>query len=194
MAETFKLKGKSFLGGYRNSFGLTELHEVENLEIVSIAHPRDGGTDLSQQVKSEFGIVLPEAGSTTGSIDENGLWFRMSQDQYFAVFPSYSMSAFRRIQQAIGSSGYCTEQTDNWVMMRLIGELARPALERLCPVDIDPSVFPPGSQARTVMAHHAALVYCVEFNHFLLFSVSSSAHCFRHAIETSLWAVSKPLS
>ena len=182
----FTLKAEPFLGGFQKSFGSTDLREVTDLEIVSVSCPIGGLDPLRTRIESVFGTALPGPGFSSGSISDGALFVWMSPDQWFAVTESGSQPALGQFQDKIGPLGYFTSQTDNWAVLRLDGDIALPALERICPIDLHPSVFPPRSAARTVMEHLGTLICCEDRNRYLLLSASSSARSFLHAVETSI--------
>lgn len=187
----FVLTPQPFLGGCSRSFGDTSLTEVTDLAIVSLARPLDGDGALDAAIKGAWGCETPAPGrSSTGP---NGLRvLRMSPDQLLVLLPAASGPALAApgIADALGGAAYVTEQTDNWVVLRLDGPLARPALERICPIDLHEDAFAPGQFARTMMEHLGAVVLREETGDFLLLSASSSAGSFLHAVETSLEYVS----
>ena len=79
-----------------------------------------------------------------------------------------------------------TIQTDAWVILRISGPLALKALERICPINLEPDVFLENDIARTIMEHLGSIVICEKVGSYLVMSASSSAKSFLHALETSL--------
>ena len=71
-------------------------------------------------------------------------------------------------------------------MLRLRGEKAREALERICLLDLDESAFQVGDAARTAMEHLGTVILREGSDCFLLMSAGSSAKSFLHAVETSV--------
>ena len=175
-----------FLGGYREKFGETLLEEITDVAIVSIACPLGGEDDLGFAVSGAWGVSLPEPGQASSAKREDLILFGMSSDQFFCVFPESDQLPATRIASAIGSAGYVTDQSDNWVALQLSGSLATTALERICPIDLELTVFPVGGVARTLMEHLGAVVYRIDEDSFFLLSASSSARSFLHAVETSI--------
>ena len=60
------------------------------------------------------------------------------------------------------------------------------ALERICPLDLDPLGFEGDGAARTTMEHMGAFVMRDGEGGFFLMSARSSAKSFLHAVETSI--------
>lgn len=81
---------------------------------------------------------------------------------------------------------YSSDQSDAWVMLSIDGPRSRRALERVCPLDLHPDVFPLGAVARSLVEHLNAIVLREGENAFLLLSPRSSARDFLHEIETSI--------
>ena len=94
--------------------------------------------------------------------------------------------AARVISNQLGEAGYYTDQTDSWVTLRVSGAKSRTALERICPIDLDPKAFSPGAVTRTVMEHHGAIILRDGQNSFVLLSARSSACSFLRAVERSV--------
>jgi heterotetrameric sarcosine oxidase gamma subunit len=179
----FMLTAEPFLAGYSQDFGLVELAEITNLSIVSLAMPLNGQTAFTTAVKTALGAPLPTTGMSHSGAPLTHL-LRMSPDQFMALLPA--ATAPETIIKNIGAAGYCTDQTDNWVILRLKGPSARTALERICPVDIDPQAFPQSAFARTMMEHLGTIILNEGRDSFLLLSASSSSGSFLHAVETSI--------
>jgi heterotetrameric sarcosine oxidase gamma subunit len=177
------LKAEPFLGGYRENFGTVELVEIVDLSIVSLAIPLDGLAIFTKAIKAILGLAIPKPG-TTQSADAGIHLLRTSPDQLLLLL--HDTIAPSDVVSGIGTSGYCTDQSDNWVTLRLKGPMARTALERICPIDIDPEVFPKGAFARTSMEHLGAFIISEGDYSYLLLSASSSAGSFLHAIKTSI--------
>ncbi|WP_229802146.1 sarcosine oxidase subunit gamma [Paramylibacter ulvae] len=81
---------------------------------------------------------------------------------------------------------YTTDQTDGWVTLEISGENTISALERICPINLHPDQFQIGHAARTAMEHMGCIILRTDTQTFHLFSASSSAESFLHAVETSI--------
>jgi len=182
------LKAEPFLGGYSHDFAGAVLTEVTDHAIVSLATPLGGGAALAEAVQKAWGSALPQPGAATSAGDATLI--SATADSYLALLPAVEGLAVTGVAEALGDAGYYTEQTDNWVMLRLSGTLAVPALERICPLDLDEAVMPVGSAQRTVMEHLGVFIVREAADQFLLLSASSSAGSFLHAVELSVKNVS----
>jgi sarcosine oxidase subunit gamma len=109
----------------------------------------------------------------------------MGADQFFLLFSAPDCDPSISIRQSIGGAGYIVDQSDSWAMVRLTGPNCRAALERICSLDLDPGVFPPGRVARTVMEHLSVIILCETDTKYTLLSPRSSAGSFMHALDTS---------
>jgi len=186
----FSLKAEPFLSGFIRDIDGTVLTEVTDQSLVSIAQPLDGREALQKAVKSAWGCALPAPGQSAAGKDGPLRLICMGADAYMVLMPADGPLAVPDVTRALGRAGYYTEQSDNWVILRLSGPLAIAALERICPIDLHPNVLPAGSFARTSMEHLGAIVMRDSDNRFLLISPSSSARSFLHAVETSIEYVS----
>ncbi len=186
----FLLKAEPFLGGFSRDIGGTVLTEVTDQALVSIAQPLGGREALEKAVKSAWGCALPAPGKSAAGTDRPLRLICMGADAFMVLMPANGPLAVPDVTRALGTAGYYTEQSDNWVILRLSGPLAIAALERICPIDLHPDALPAGSFARTSMEHLGAIVMRESDDQFLLLSPSSSARSFLHALETSIEYVS----
>lgn len=181
----FMLEQEFFLGGHRMRFRDSHLIEVTDLAIASVACPLEGRAELEGAVMTSWSAELPGPGRSTASANGQVMILGMSPDQFFVISTPAPTAAGEFVPKAVAEAGYVSDQSDNWVALRLEGPLVLPALERICPLDLDPAAFAVGSVARTVMEHIGAIIHREGPDRFLLFSASSSAHSFLHAVATS---------
>lgn len=186
----FELYTTSALGGYDHDFDRAALKEVTGLAIVSVAVPLDGQAALTAAVKSAFGCALPKAKASVLSRNKSMRLVPSQADQFFVLFDHAGAAAADVVADRLGDAGYYTDQSDNWVALALSGPLARPALERLCPIDLHPASFKVNASARTVMHHLGVLIIRTGEHEYLLISARSSALSFLHAVETAVENVS----
>ncbi len=172
--------------------GSIELHELGGLELVHVAVQRERLPQLIERLQDSVGLAWPEPGrfvasraTAAGPSEEPLRMMWLAPDQCMVLAPRGS-AELARVIESIEPFGHVTDQSDNWVAVNFAGELAVPALERICPLDLHISAMPHGSAARTVMEHLAVIIARVSDDGFVLLSPSSSAHSFRHALVTSV--------
>lgn len=184
MAE-ITLRAAPILGGIDIAKAGCRLVERDDLALVSLAIPLGGRTAVQKALQAGFGLDLPGPVATTTGTD--GLRaLQTAPDQLMLVFVHPTPDAERFVAEKTGGAGYTTDQTDAWVRLDLSGAAAVTALERLCPLDLHQTRFPPGSAARTAMEHIGTIIIRTAADRFLLLSASSSARSFLHAFETTL--------
>jgi len=188
----WKLHSVPFLGKAHVEFEETHIAEVPDLSLVSIAFSSNRRGELEQALQDSLGLALPSPGRSEMAADGSIGLFWMAPDQLLALASGQEsdQTLLDHVRNVTGNAGYYTNQTDNWCALRLGGNLAMPALERVCPLDLHVSVFPMGSVARTVMEHIHTVIHRENERQFLLLSPSSSAQSFMHAITASLRNVS----
>lgn len=174
------------LNGYRETFSGTQLEEWADLAIVSIAVPQGNKAALNKAMADAFGATVPETGQITTSSDGKIRFLGMSPDQIFVLLDEPETGAEQRIEAAFKGCGYFTLQSDNWVKLRISGPASLTALERVCPVDLDPAAFPKTRVARTVFEHMGTIVLSDGEDSFLLLSAASSAGAFLDAVRESI--------
>jgi heterotetrameric sarcosine oxidase gamma subunit len=185
-----KLSAVTPLGDLRRDFAGTSLAEVSGKALVSIAIPCGGEVAMAKAVSGAYGIKPPAIGSSAESRDGAARFLGLQSDQFFLLFDHSGDRAVEVVSGKLGDAGYYTDQSDSWAMLRLAGPQSLAALERICPLDLDVTAFPPGAVGRTAMEHLGAIILREPEDTFLLLSARSSARSFLHAVETSLVNVS----
>ncbi len=185
MADSTLIAENPLRGFDRNHAGIV-VAEISGFSLVSIASPLGGEDALRAAIHSWLGISWPQVGSSTFSRKDKTRLLGLQRDQIFAMFDHPGDHAVRVISNQLGEAGYYTDQTDSWVMLRVSGAKSRTALERICPIDLDPKAFSPGAVTRTVMEHHGAIILRDGQNSFVLLSARSSARSFLRAVERSV--------
>lgn len=182
----YLLKAQSPLNGTNRTFEGVIINEITNRDIVSIATPSGGKDALSGAVRTTYQATLPTVGQWTGSSVDNAQFLGMTADQYFVVFDHSGSEPQVVIERNLGHTGYFTDQSDSWVIIKIGGPKCRSALERICSIDLHPTVFPEGSVSRTLMEHLGTIILSERNNDFLLLSARSSAKSFLQTIQESV--------
>lgn len=184
------ITARPLLDGFDHDFAGTRLRELTDLAVVSVAVPLRGMGKLKAAVKKGYGLSMPTPVKSTVSKDSKTRIVSTQPDQVFVLFDLKTPDAEAKVAKAIGETGYLTDQTHSWVGLELSGHKAHEALERICQIDLHPSVFPLNASARTSMEHMGALIVRTGKDSFLLMSATSSGASFLHAVETSVKYVS----
>ena len=174
------------LGGFSRDFAGARLREPEDLAIVALALPLGEEAAALAAIGAGFSAAPPAVGRSALSADGAFRLLRLGQDQLFVLFQRPTPDAEAVVARKIGAAAWITDQTDVWAALELSGPLARAALARICPLDLDPRAFGPDAVARTIMEHLGTIVARTGEDAFLLLSASSSARSFLHAVETSI--------
>ncbi|MGI9522478.1 MAG: sarcosine oxidase subunit gamma [Hyphomicrobiaceae bacterium] len=171
-------------------FEALTVQSVTGIAVVSIAIPSHGLDDVAARVRQAYGTSLPEVGHLTISNADDIRFLRLARDQVFVLFKDPGHDPLAPISRQLGGLAYLVDQSDSWVMLSVEGAQARSALERICPLDLDPRIFPEDRIARTVMEHVAVIILRSSYDRFLLLSPRSSAQSFAHAVRVSAENVS----
>lgn len=178
-----KLEATSALGGYDQTFGSVQITEVTGKSLVSVATPLDGAAALAGALQAAHGAEVPAAGRVTQA--DGALFLGLAQDQFFVLTDDLGDWPEKRVGAALNGTGYVTDQSDSWVILRVSGADVREALARICPIDLHPDVFGQGQMARTSMEHLGTIIIAEGHDSYLLMSARSSASSFLHAVELS---------
>ncbi len=165
------------------TLGNNRITERDDLALVSVAIPLDGEDTLEGALKQGWSLPLPSP--NLSATDGETRAMRTAPDQILLLFPHARPDANAHVQARLNGAGYTTDQTDAWIVLELSGPETLPALERICPLDLNTSVFPTGACARTVMEHMGAIILRLDDDRVLLLSARSTAASFLHAVETS---------
>ncbi len=186
----YTLIAQAPLEGYRKTFANTELSEVTDLAIVSLAIPQNGDSTFGDALFAAYSCEIPAAGrsSLSPSTEARLLW--MQQDQYFLLTEYTEYSVVESVSEKLEGTAYLSDQSDSWVILRLSGPQSMTALERTCPIDLHPQAFPSNAVSRIIMEHMSAVIINEGEDSYLLMGLRSSAKSFLHAIETSIENIS----
>ena len=182
----YELKSISPLDGYSRRFEENFLEEIVDMEVISIATSEKNKDFLNKKLIENFNLELPVPGNSY--LTSNGLnrLMGLSLDQWLMVSFDQEYQLSPLLENCLSKNSYLTLQTDAWVCIRISGPSALKALERICPINLDPEIFLKDYIARTIMEHLGSIVICENPNSYLLMSASSSAKSFLHALEVSL--------
>ena len=181
----FTLNAESPLGGVRIDLDGISIREMADLALVSIAVPRGGEDALNQALKRSYKAELPIVGTSTLSPAKDVRFLGLQRDQVFLLTKHLSDSPVVTILENLGNAGYYSNQSDSWAVLELSGPKSRAALERICPIDLDPDEFHEGAVTRTQMEHLGVIILRIYADKFLLFSPTSSSRSFLRMVETS---------
>lgn len=173
------------LAGTDISIGGVRLAAQTEISIVSIALPLEQETEATAALEAAYKLALPESGHSIVASDGARV-VRTALDQAFILLPEIQHSPERMVSEKLLETVYTTDQTDVWAALTLEGSGAVAVLERVCPLDLDPSLFPKNAAARTMMEHLGVLIIRTDDAAFLLLSASSSAASFLHMLKTSM--------
>ena len=179
----FRLTATPPLAGTNRRFGQNRIVARTDLALVSVAVPLGGEAALAEALTQNWGIDLPAPKLSTGTDRMRAV--RTAPDQMMLIFPHETPDAEVVVQSVLDGRGYTTDQTDVWAILEVSGPGVLRALERICPLDLDPEAFPIGAFARTVMEHMAAMILRTGDDRFLLMGAGSSAGSFLEEIERS---------
>lgn len=171
------------LGGMDHYIGANRITEQTQLALVSVAIARDTQEDLADRLQQNWGLAFPSPTGSTTSGDWRAI--SMTADQLLLIRPGDGSATERQVKEAVGRSGYTTNQTDAWAVLSVEGPDILPAMERICPINLTLPAFPVDASARTAMEHLGVLVVRLSEHRLLLLSASSSALSFAHSVETS---------
>jgi sarcosine oxidase subunit gamma len=105
------------------------------------------------EVAARLGLAaLPVGSVATAGAGLSVIWCGL--DQWLLE----GAGADAALAERLADAAAVVDQSDGWATLTLRGPDATAALARLVPIDLDPSVFPPCSAARTQLRHVATLL------------------------------------
>lgn len=147
----------------------------------------EGSLDaLIAAFEQKFSSPLPSAGKL--SCHDGGFAFWTAPNQWFVATETTDEFAELTLREKLGITALTSLQTDGWTQFEIAGPDVFSILERLITIDLNESVFPPGSAART-QAHHLNLFLlrlpASDFSFRLLCARSYSASLFQALTRTA---------
>ncbi len=196
MASSRSLTAESPLSGFSHTYAHTQLSEISNLVMLSVAVPRGGLEALNTELSAHFELSFPATGhsvindkspldSSLSSVTLLGL--QMDQclliaDQKTNDNASHSLVA--KINSALNTVAYLSDQSDNYAVLDIQGPSMVMAMERICSLNL--SELDTNTVSRTLVEHLQVIVQKQSHDQVRLFSPRSSANSFLHAVTTSL--------
>ncbi|MGR3382551.1 sarcosine oxidase subunit gamma [Roseovarius indicus] len=121
-----------------------------------------GSAKMTKAVKDATGAAKPGQREITAKGDSGAAW--MSPDELLVMVPYDTVAdALARIETALkGEHFLAVNVSDARAMFEIKGAGVREIIAKLCPVDMAPGAFEPGSIRRTRMAQVAAAVWMTD--------------------------------
>jgi sarcosine oxidase, subunit gamma len=141
--------------------GIAQIEEIGLQGMITLR-----GDLASKPMKSAAGAAagtdLPEPGRIAGNASGGLCW--MSPDELLLLCPYETVgTTLARLQTALqGQHALAVNVSDARAVFRVSGPHAREVLAKLCPVDLAPDAFGPGSFRRTRMAQVPAALWMID--------------------------------
>lgn len=185
--SNYILEKQSPLDGFEKKYEGFKLAEIKDKSLVMIAIPENKKTQIASAIKDSSGLTIPEMTKSTKSSDGTITLWRLQKNQVFAYYDYENHNAEESIKERLkAEDAYYTDQSDTWAIIHLSGQRSNEALERICPINLDPKVFTKGNVVRTSMEHIASIVYKEDENSYLILVMRSFAKSMLHALEVSI--------
>lgn len=181
-----RLEARSALGGAApldETLAGVRIHEVTDRALAWVAARRGREPALRQAAREAFQVELPEPGWRTRGPVFTFAWIGPGQWLAEASRAQHD-DIVAALQPVIGSSAALAEQTDAFCRLEVSGHGVPAAMEKLCPLDLAPDVFPAGAFHRTLIEHQAVHIGRLDAAPtFLLLAPRSSARSFLDALR-----------
>ena len=118
---------------------------------------------VSEALRNVYGVGLPAPNRVEAAGGLRLVWSGL--DEALALGPPVAVEGAAVL-----------DQSDGWAPLMLTGEQAPDVLARLCPVDLRPSAFGPGSAARTMLGHASVLLVAEAEGVLILVPRSMATH------------------
>jgi len=181
----YELLAESPLGGVEIEMDGFNITEVTDKSLVMVALPREKFSEVESSIDQSCGLKLPEMESSTQSKDSSITLWRLQKNQVLAYFTYEGNDAEAHLSGRLSAPAYYTDQSDTWAMIRVSGVRSRDVLERICPIDLSPEVFPIGGVSRTIMEHIGTIIFRDADDSYVLLTMRSFGRSMLHAIEVS---------
>jgi sarcosine oxidase subunit gamma len=174
-----ELAPKTPLEGYRQTIGGITIEALKPAAITFIALANSMADVMPKSpadIERSSGIADPAPGRSTATPGggQRLVWTAADQRLLIAFEPATDLAT---------NDLHLTDVSDAWVVARIAGAETVSGLAYLCSLDLDETVFPPGSAARTPMAHITTILIRESSTSFLLMIPSTFADGMRSALE-----------
>jgi methylglutamate dehydrogenase subunit D len=181
----YEMLAESPLGDVEIEMDGFNITEVTDKSLVMVALPREKFSEVESSIDNSCGLKLPEMESSTQSKDSSITLWRLQKNQVLAYFTYEGNDAESHLSGRLSAPAYYTDQSDTWAMIRVSGVRSRDVLERICPIDLNPGVFPVGGVSRTIMEHIGTTIFRDADDSYVLLTMRSFGRSMLHAIEVS---------
>ena len=123
---------------------------------------RGDGADprFTEAANRLFGLALPLQPNTSSRSDDAALLWMGPTSWMFIASPDPSVPAFDDIRRALNDVGAALfDLSSSYVAWKVAGSAAARVLNRGCPLDLSPDVFPAGHCAQSLLGHVTALFH-----------------------------------
>ena len=143
----------------RKGHGVT-FREVAGRDLVQVGWWADTGPAVRALLAKELGLIVGDAKSRVSESGQTTL-FPVAPDKVWVAAP-YAANLYAKLSAALPiDQAVVTELGHSRTVIRLGGPSARDVLSRNFAIDLDPSVFGPGSFASSSLAHVGAMLHYV---------------------------------
>lgn len=129
--------------------------------IVQVAAFKGRGDAVGQRIASGLGVALPGPGKSAHGDGVTAVW--IGPETSLVTAPDMGGDGLlARVQTAVGDAAAVTDQSHGKTVLRLSGSRVRDCLDKVCRLDLHPSVFKAGDAAVTIIAHVTACLVMVD--------------------------------
>ena len=143
-------------------------------DIVEIAALRGRAPDVAR-IALERGVQLPALGRAVAAADHLALCVRPERWLLLGTATAAG-TAVALWQAACGAAGMAVELSSGLAVLHLAGPAVHEVLSRGCRLDLNPSSFPAGAAAASVMAQVAVILARLPAGMLLLTPASTARH------------------
>jgi sarcosine oxidase subunit gamma len=156
---------------------------LDNLGLATVHARRGAGAALAAKVKAAYGVELPQRPQRIASGDV--AFVGTGPGAWMAVSEAGPLGWADRLAGDLSGLASVNDQSDGYAALRLEGPAVLDALAKGVFLDLDDSVFPPGSAAGVVIAHIGAVLWRREAQVFEVLVFRSYAASFWQWVEES---------
>lgn len=143
-------------------------------DIIEIAALRGRARELAE-VAAGRGLTLPACGRVT--LAPAGLVLCVRPERWLLLGTAAAAGAAVALwQETCGAAGAAVELSSGLAVLHLAGPAVHEVLSRGCRLDLDPSAFPAGAAAGSVMAQVAVILARLHSGMLLLTPASTARH------------------
>lgn len=157
-----------------------EIKEVAPVWLVSVAARRGKRGQLVESIRDSFNLTLPQGPKAEG---RDGITLIATGPESWLFICNDGTPSRNEILGSISETAAVCDQSGAYLIYDVSGHKASEWLQKSLFIDLDSSVFPPGTAATTTLSHLGVTLWRTDVNRFRIAVPRSYADALKHWVQ-----------